>query len=187
MSRLARIERLLADYDGIGLINFADVSANLLLRGERDSTGDISGMSRMDSIWSVTIALGIAQTLARLMNRGLQVENADVYYDTREIKEQHRQALSKTVIRTLAEVIKQAVREGYSHRGNTPKVRRFLDIPKAPKGNKPNKFQSGIAVAHVLLQNWKHIFEHGATGNLDVHNSSEDVANYLSHFKIIVK
>ena len=95
-TRLMRIESLLEDTDGVALLAYADLERSLLLGGERDGTDDIPDMSRADNMWSAAMAYGLAALFRWLEIHGLCVQTADLYHDTRDLKPEHRDALTKS-------------------------------------------------------------------------------------------
>lgn len=175
VNQLERIKHLLDDVSGIAVVAYADIEKGLLPSGERDSTGDIPNMSRTDHIWGNAIALGLAATAKWIAIHGLLVKNIDVYYDTRSIKDGHRQALTDVVTNTLSSIIKDV----NSPVGYKPKFRRFNDTPKAKNSMPRDKFQSGIWVADRLLQEAQSVIECGDLGRIHARDNSKNINGYL--------
>ena len=175
VTRLERIRDLLDDVNGIAVVAYADVKTALVPAGERDTTDDITNMSRADHIWGNAIAMGLAATAKWIAIHGLKVKNIDVYYDTRSIKDAHRQALTKVVTNTLSSIIHNV----NSPAGYKPKFRRFNDTPKAKNSGQRNKFQSGIWIADRLLQDAQIIIECGEMGRIHACDNSKNMNGYL--------
>jgi hypothetical protein len=174
-NRLERIKQLVNDVSGIALVAYADIEKGLLPFGERDSTNDITNMARTDHIWGNSIALGLAATAKWIAIHGLLVKNIDVYYDTRSIKVEHRQALTGVDVKTLSSIIKDV----NSPVGYNPNFRRFNDTPKAKDRGSRDKFQSGIWVADRLLQEAQGIIELGDLGRIHARDNSKIINDYL--------
>lgn len=174
--RFDRISHLLHRINGIGFITFADIKPKFLPPNERDTVGKVVNMARTDHIWGNIIALGLAFSAGCLKLNNFDVKNIDVYYDTRLIKHTHRDELNKVILEKMSLIINEET----SHKGYKPRFRRFKDTPKAVNRKERNKFQSGIYVAHRLLQNWKTVFSSGKKEGIYVKDLTENIEDYFN-------
>jgi len=179
MSRMARVHKLVEDIDGVALVTYADLRWKYLPQGQRDSIGDIMNMARTDHIWSVLMVYGVVQTLKWLELHNLMVKNVDGYYDTRTIKPRHRDAWAQVLTDELRKQIQKLSQQGFANAKYRPRIRRFRDTPKAAKGDKADKFQTGIDVAHHLLQFNRDIIASGDRGRVHKFYNTTYITNYL--------
>lgn len=180
--RIARIEKILHDTFGVAVITYADLKSDLLPKGEHDGTNDVPDMSRYDNVWGAVVAYGLAATLKCLECYRLQVQNVDLYYDIRSLKQKQQLALERTVTQTLPAIINEGRRKGLIPRDFRAKIRRFQPISKSPRGRDLNKFQAGVLVAHYLLRNANNLIHSGAGQRIHVRNNTEVVKDYIQMF-----
>lgn len=174
-SRLSRISNLLNKINGIAVIAFADINPKLLPPNGRDTLGEVVNIARPDHIWGNIIALGLAATAKLLALKGHDVKNIDVYYDTRSIKNSHRDELKNAILDKLSSIIKEAK----SPIGYKPRFRRFNDTPKANNSERRNKFQSGTYVADRLLQYWETIISGDEKKGIYIKDLTRNIENYF--------
>jgi len=182
MPRLSRIENLLEKTEGASLIAYADANLEYLIKGSRDWTDDIPDMARSDNIWSVVLAFGLSALLSLLHNHGLHVKNADIYYDTKNLKVEHRSAIRNVMKSTLPEEIRKAGRISGAYSKYRPKIRRFEEISKTLEYQVPDKYQAGIIASHYLAQETPKLIGTAGKQRIHVKDNTIHLSNYISYF-----
>ena len=182
VSRMERIEKILDSTLGVAAVTYADIDVALLPTKERNGTDDVPNMSRSDNFWGAAVAYGLAATLGYMGHHNLQVNNVDIYYDSRSLKREHQSALEKVVTQTLSEI----VRKGRRQFGISPcfraHVRRFKPVYKAAIGTDPDKFQDGVAVAHYLLTRARGLIKSGGKERICERDNTREVKKYILNF-----
>jgi len=149
--RIDRLRHVLERVDGVGLVAWVH-TGDIAEAGRRDSTTDIKGMARTDNIWGIAMATGVYRTLISARSIDLEVRTADIYYDTFNLRSDHRKALYSALRERIPKDIRGARMDGHAPSDFQPRIRRIEDTPKASQGAEPTKFQVGEEMAQVLLQ-----------------------------------
>jgi hypothetical protein len=153
----------------------------MLPKGERDSTSDLWNMSRSDNFWGAGIAWGLIHVFPFLHSLCLKVKTVDVYYDKRDLKPEYVVKMKELVTKTMPEIIRNASRELKTTSMDKPNIRRFQGIAKAPANMNLDQFQTGITVAHTLLQNWR-LLDNQSRERIALRDITTYVADYIAKF-----
>ena len=181
MSRIDRIETVLEQTDGGAMVAQVELESKMLPKGERDGTTDLPDIARADNFWGAAIAFGLMTVFPWLHSLGLKVKTVDVYYDNRNLKREHIVKMQELVTKTMPEIIRNASRELKTISRDKPNIRRFQGRAKAPANMNLDQFQTGITVAHTLLQNWR-LLNNQSRERIAMRDIATYVADYIAKF-----
>ncbi len=179
--RMERLRNVLATVDGVGLIAWAKVDT-IEQSGRRDSTSDVTEMARSNNIWGIAMATGAYRCIIWARTLGLEVRTADLYYDTYSLGNDHRTALHNVLQERIAKDVRKARADGHAPPDFRPRIRRVVDTAKAKAIATSTKYQSGVMLAHLLLQQALELRSAGSDGRIAVVDNSGLVADFIGHF-----
>lgn len=145
---LQQIETVLEEGKGIAVVGYCDFPLSLIQCGSDISTNDISRISRSDCAWSVIVLFTVAEAMAYLKKAvGMNDAKISLYYDRKDLTQEHRAAVEKYVAQRLAEIPNTN-----QFTGSIPSaisIPRIEQIPKNKKsqGGKLNHLQVGTFLA----------------------------------------
>ena len=184
--RLQAIDQLLIKMQGMAILAYADTPTQLLPSGETDGTSDIPKMSRTDNAWSMGIVSTVLIAIARLQRMG-HSGLVDLYYDRKDITDNHRITLENTLRKKLLEIAKEAA-ERYPNlpAGDPNKLEldKICSVSKPDRKETPNIFQQGTGLAHHFCVQASDLIDRGSTERIFVENISTDICNMISKFTI---
>ena len=181
LTRIERLKHVLEAVDGVGLVGWAEIS-EISNTGHRDDSSDISGMARADNIWGFAMATSIYRTLISARAIDIEVNTADIHYDTFDLRDDHRKALHAALHDRIPVDIRKAREDGHAPLDFKPHVRRIEDTRKPNAESDPTKFQIGVMMAHVLLQQTLQLKAKGSAGRIFVVNNSAIITNFIKRF-----
>ena len=146
---LDSINSALEEVDGTALVASANLQSNLARTGERDSTDDITSMSRGDNIWSQCLIFTVASLIRKMISRRCDVGAIDVFHDPKSLKLDHTDAIHRTLRGPVITLAKQFTSERKIELLKHLELRHISPVAKA-HGNPPDAFQKAIWIADRL-------------------------------------
>jgi len=148
---LDQIASLFQTLDARALIGKATLDSILFRPGEIDATDDIAAMARTDNVWSHCMIFLISTLILELVGGGHEISLIDIYYDPKNLKLDHTEALRATLQTLVVREARRFASERNSEVLTKLRIRGFQPVTKPRHGHVPTKFQMGTWVADKLL------------------------------------
>lgn len=148
---LESINLVLEQVDGLALIATATLDLNVARPGERDSTDDITGMSRTDNIWSQCLIFTVAMLIKEMMRAKRDVSLIDLFHDPKSLKMDHSDAITRTLRGFVVDLAKQFTYERNIGLFRKLEIRNIVPVAKG-EGDSRDCFQKAIWIADRLCR-----------------------------------
>ena len=185
--RLKEIDKLLNTVGGVAVLVHADVPQELIPKSEIDGTGDIRRMSRTDNIWSQTVLSALTASVAWLQHCNVPLGKVEIYYDRKDLKDDHRSQIENVLRQNLPKWAKYAAE---NHPSMFPadcsnlSIDKIASVEKPLRGRQPDMFQVGINLVDHLCRQSKPVMDRGSEGRILVRNHTGVVCDITSKFTL---
>jgi hypothetical protein len=161
--RLNWLVHLLADLQAFAFLTYADLPIALVEPGKTCCTDDIPEMAFTDLTWSLEMTALLMTVFAYLHNYTMGQPIVDLFYDNKDLKEEHRTAVEH--------FLKRKVRELTSCH--------FRTIERISHRDPNSAFNAGTLVAHYLCEQAKRLYSGPAVSRIVIHNQTMEVLDLL--------
>jgi len=173
--------KLLDEAKGFAVTNYADIPAELLPPGKRDSFGDMKKISREDNIWSQCVAYSVVLVMARLLRYAADFGNGQIFYHQKSLKRDHRKGLGLMIIEKISKLISdRKVVLGYKR---APKITVFEEVCDPKNEDSPSPLQNGIWVPHQLCREFRKFGPPTKNPRIEVHDISVSIKETFDRMK----
>jgi hypothetical protein len=172
--RLEKIIRLLEETAGLALLGYADIPLSMIPSGEIDGTDDVPQMTRSDNIWSQCVLFAVAGMLARLCRYRWHFSKAQLFYDPKSLKREHRDAFNGFLRKEVPLIARM-------HTGREIQFQRIEEVPKQ-KSSVGDALRSGIAVSHHLCFQSDLLIRQGTSKRIRVSDMTKQIIQTTSQF-----
>lgn len=178
-----RLDSALTTLDGLALVSKANLRRSLFKPGEIDRTIDVRGMARSDNIWSVAIIFTVGYLLRLLILNSHAIQTVDVFFDQKNLTEDHMDALKRTLSKTLVrEGRRFSAQLGWNYLSNLH-IRRISPVSKPQKDAVQNKFQIGTWISHKLCAKSDELFDTKGRTRIKIEDASEVITRTVQQFE----
>jgi hypothetical protein len=159
----SRINSILESLDAWAVRGTVKLDDPAIFRsGETDATDDIRAMARRDNVWSQCFLFLVARLTKELVRQASYGGTIDIYFDPKDLKDDHAKALQMTVRHELVELAKLYGSEQGSGLLESLSIRDIKPVEKTTSRNPPHPLQWGTLMAHKLCSSSETV----------IHNSS---------------
>lgn len=148
---LESINLVLQQVDGLALIATATLDLNVARQGERDTTDDITEMSRTDNIWSQCLIFTVATLIKEMIRAKRDLGLIDLFHDPKSLKLDHSDAIILTLRGLVVDLAKQFTYERNIGLLRKLEIRNITPVAKG-EGESRDYFQKAIWIADRLCR-----------------------------------
>ncbi len=161
-SHLQIIDSFLQETGGLGVVwrvDLSDPKINPELIGNKGKQlrfeSSKKGLALPDHVWAISMSLAIVQTLAFYVLSGHDMTKVDIYYDRKDLTDEHKQQLHRVLQEKVPGILEQMRKE------RTGKSNRLTieihEIPRAQQGQSATRFQRGVVIPDRLMRRYDEI------------------------------
>jgi hypothetical protein len=162
-----KMKEVIEELGGFCVTSTFRFPARLMTPGVVDGTREIPRMARVDTAWGIGMILTVATALRRVLEEGWHFRTVDLYYDSKSLTVQHRDAIHETLRGRMTEYANQYSRMQRRNQGKTLAIRRFSETAK-PGADPPSQFQLGVWLADRVVRRAEQV----SGGVIELHDLS---------------
>lgn len=179
--RVVEINTFLKEVDGYGILCRVQLEDEWLTEKTTDSCADISRMSRINNVWSWSVAHGIIRALIQAEKKRQSFSAVDIHHDPKTLTSEHRKVFHELLRKNLTRMLKEAIKKGFGFGFKNLKIRRIEDRKKADK-LPMDKLQSGVWMADQLAKHADRL-DFSRFSNLQINDATPYIKNTVRRWK----
>jgi hypothetical protein len=176
--RLLRIKDFIEKTKGRVLLAYADIDKSLIPPRKKDDEA-LPGVTRYNTLWGAVMTYAVAEMVAGLVRSGVPFTTVDIFYDTKSLTEEHREAIGYVIRGQVRELASNYIRHHIGVLRQKLRFRKIKSVAKPTLASSKTKYQIGTWLADRLCHYADDLIPTGDSGIISVRNCTSDVENIL--------